>query len=188
MKFVALVFLIVGPGAPLLLSDTCADGLRWSGMWYQLAGLGVVLWGLNERPKALGLASLWSRLIRWLARVRDRILGRPPSPIVLDATGIAASGPSFGRAQLKTTGTPEERLDRLEDQLYHFACQVDEAIRKVEADIARLLKNESSEREKAVAEVRREIREATLGNTALDLIGVGLFVLGTVFSSIAPSF
>jgi hypothetical protein len=65
---------------------------------------------------------------------------------------------------------------------------VDEAIRKVEADIARLLKNESSEREKAVAEVRREIREATLGNTALDLIGVGLFVLGTVFSSIAPSF
>jgi len=183
MKFVALVFLIVGPGAPLLFSDTCADGLRWSGRWYQLAGLGVVLWGLNERPKALGLASLWSRLIRWLARVRDRILGRPPSQIVLDATGIAASGPSFGRAQLKTTGTPEERLDRLEDQLYHFACQVDEAIRK-----ARLLKNESSEREKAVAEVRREIREATLGNTALDLIGVGLFVLGTVFSSIAPSF
>jgi len=105
MKFVALVFLIVGPGAPLLLSDTCADGLRWSGMWYQLAGLGVVLWGLNERPKALGLASLWSRLIRWLARVRDRILGRPPSPIVLDATGIAASGPSFGRAQLKTRNT-----------------------------------------------------------------------------------
>jgi hypothetical protein len=39
-----------------------------------------------------------------------------------------------------------------------------------------------------IAEVRREVREATLGNTALDLVGVVIFALGTVFSSVASSF
>jgi hypothetical protein len=42
----------------------------------------------------------------------------------------------------------------------------------------------SSEREMAVAEIRREVNGAMLGNTALELVGVVLFALGTVFSSL----
>jgi hypothetical protein len=187
VKILLLAFVIIAPAAPLIISGTWADGLRWSGMWYQLAGLGVVLWGLNERPKALGLTSLRSRLTGWLARMRDRLLRRPRPPTVRDAA-LHVNVSTVARAQVKATGTPEERLDRLEVQLYRLAGEMHDSIRKVEALVAEKIEGERTQREIAVSGVRYELREATLGNTTLDLIGVALFVAGTIFSSISPSF
>jgi hypothetical protein len=187
-KWGSIILLIAGPAVPFIWSGwLCAhwsDALRWAGMWYQLAGLATVVWGLNERPEAFGLATLGESVGRWFAKVRDRILRRPPPPIELKGEG-AAFGTSFGRAQLKLTGTPEERLDRLEDQLYRLACELDDAVRKIEKQMVQRFDEERLKRERAIADLKSQAVRAALGNTTLDLLGVVLISAGIIFSALA---
>jgi hypothetical protein len=179
MKTLALILLASVPLAPWLLCG--AEGLRWTGAAYQLAGLFTVLWGLNERPKALGLASLWNRVRTWVALV---ILRRPRPPVVLKAEGGAYIF-SDGRAQLKATGLSlDARVDHLEDQLYKLECEMDDRLKKLKADGAEQLKDERAKTQKALEAIRGEMKEATLGNTPLELFGVLFFAVGIVLSAV----
>lgn len=186
-KVLGVLAAIIVPLLPLLV---CADGLRWSGMLYQLGGLATVVWGLNERPEAFGLSTRWDDARQWLARVRDRILRRPQ----IISPDLFTNGESFGQAEvhgysdLDISGSTAQQLAAIKNRLRSVTDAVvaaDKKLNKLEKETTVGLERERYEREKAVTELKRQAVNAALGNTGLDLLGVVLVGLGIVLSTFA---
>ena len=181
-KWLVLVALVVVPALlPLTFGDTCSGWFRWSGALYQIAGLITVLWGINALPEAFGLPSMLNDAGQWLAKLLrlrgpvDQVV-RPPSVI---------SDTRFGRPHVKQTGTIDQRLDRLEDQLYRLACEMDEKLLKLKDDIGQRFEDEAAKRQAAITKLESQVKEAALGNRYIEAFGVALFATGILLSAAA---
>jgi len=118
----------------------------------------------------------------------EPILRRPQTLSPITVTGALSAGDAevHGYSDVGISGDVEQQIAAIKNRLRDLTNTIvahDKQMRKLGKETKKGFKRERSEREKAVTEVRREIKEATLGNTALDLIGVGLFAIGIVFSS-----
>jgi hypothetical protein len=177
-----LVALAVVPALlPFAFISTCAGWFRWSGALYQIAGLITVLWGINALPEAFGLPPMLNDAGQWLAK-RLRLRG-PVDQVVRPPTVI--SDTRFGRPHVKQTGTIDQRLDRLEDQLYQLTCEMDEKLLKLKDDIGQRFEDERSKVQQAITKLEGQVKEATLGNRYIELFGVASFAVGIVLSALA---
>jgi len=192
-RLVGLLLLMLGPLAPLLWFDTAA-GLRWSGMAYELAGLFTVVWGVNAKPTAVGLPLV--ALTAWQS-VKDKAVLVFSKPRTSDATGrvegVAGVG-GVGDFSFSTTNqTPtiegqlaelKQRVGRIEEDL----SKTGDRLRALDAETTQRLGQERSERDKADADLRGQVRATALGDKSVELAGVILFAVGVVLSSVAGSF
>jgi hypothetical protein len=170
-----LVGLTVVPALlPLVL---CADWLRWSGALYQIAGLITVLWGINERPSAFGLPPALSDTLQ---KVRRLFRGQH---VVLTVGEAVASSEVIGRAHVKVSGTTEQRLDRLEDELYRLGCELDDKLRKLDKDVRQRINEDAAKWQAAITKLEGQVKEATLGNRYIEALGVAFFFIGTLLSA-----
>jgi hypothetical protein len=57
-----------------------ADGLRWSGLLFQSAGLATVIWGLNRSRTVFNKSSIWKAILSWLGQAWHIVAPREKAP------------------------------------------------------------------------------------------------------------
>lgn len=178
-KWLGVVALLAVPSLlPLVCGTT--GWFRWSGALYQIAGLLTVLWGINARPPAFEMPSL-------LGDARQKVTKLLRRRRTVHAVGAAMAGSAnvFFRAHVKASGTIDQRVDRLEDELYRLACETDEKLVKLEKDTRQRFDEEAAKWQKAITKLEGQVKEATLGNRYIETFGVALFAAGIVLSALA---
>jgi hypothetical protein len=166
--------------------------LALEGMVFQLIGVGVSAFVISRLRRYFKLDPVLKSLFKYLADVRYVFISRPPH--IISAKPFEGSGALFAQATLieTSTGTPEERLARVERQVGDLRFSVD-AVRDLTAKIERKLeadiKQETSARDAGFARIDDKLKEMLVGDWQFAFVGlVYLFVgiiLGTVPAEIA---
>jgi len=180
-KWLGVVALFSVPALlPLVFCATGVAWFRWSGALYQIAGLVTVFWGINERPEAFALPSLLADALQKLSKLFRRRR-------TVQGVGAVKAGPAtaFGRAHVKVSGNIDQRLDRLEEELCRLASEMDNKLAEARRDLKQRLEAEITNVRSEVSRLESQVKEAALGNTFLELIGVLVFAVGIVLSALA---
>jgi outer membrane murein-binding lipoprotein Lpp len=171
-----------------LLPLTLEKRVRFGGLVLELAGISVVVFGLNEKLRLFNRPTLIGQLGSWLA-------GYPsfkPRHHVLEAAG-AAIGIAGCRASLSVWSNPanqssEARLDALERNVTRLR-EDQERISKQFQDETRKCELAISEERRARTEVDKELRSLIeafgVGGAHLEAIGVSWLLVGATLATIS---
>jgi hypothetical protein len=117
-----------------------------------------------------------------LKAIRDRTLG--PKPTIKVAAGLAAgSATAHGYADVKISGTVDDQLEAIKNQLSELTKTViaqDQQVRTLTKETKKGFELERSEREKS----GQQIREAINANAPWEIAGAGLIALGIILSTV----
>jgi hypothetical protein len=106
------------------------------------------------------------------------------------SAGIALSvGVAMGVPVIRTTGTVEERLTRLEresietqSKISKLESKVDQQKRELEAQIA----SETAQRKANDEQVKMRLEEGLIGDNNLEIAGVAFVCLGLLTANLSP--
>ena len=191
-RMLCLVALVV-PAVAFLISLALFPGwearLRIAGLFLQLFGIAVVVWGLSETGRLFGKPNPMQYTVEWFKRFpRFDAEGRIFAASVATVQG-AAMVSAVGTVSVRATATLEERVAALEAAQKHLMEQVGEIQGRYEQQI-RVVRNEleSERRERAVQDEKTQERleEASAGGLHLEWAGVLWLVLGLVLAT-APT-
>jgi hypothetical protein len=160
------------------------NDIKWTGLFLQILGLGVVLCGVRETRKEFGHSTGVQRLIKPVKefpRPRKVIEGAGAS---LQATGLNSG---FGTATISSAPTTlEERFSALEEEFRTHRTNV--ANRLGDLDLAsreqaaRILAEETARTEQ-IRKVSYRLERISTGGLNLSVIGVLWVLIGSVLST-----
>jgi hypothetical protein len=166
--------------------------LAFEGMIFQLIGLGLAAIGIGKLRRYFNLDPVLKSIWKYLTEFRFLFISRPPAK--LGAQSLSAGGALIGDAVLYTppTGTLEERLARVEEQMKSLQFSLTDVRNKIaegERGAAEAIKREASIREVGDIKSEAKLKETAIGDWGLEFVGlvylgVGI-ILGTVPTQIA---
>jgi hypothetical protein len=164
------------------------DRVRWLGLAYQLAGLGLVVHGLRRSRQLFNKPTYFQDFVHHL-----RYAFRPPPPKSFTPKGvdsISTTVAEWGRVHV-AGGTLEERITRLETELQDLqnrVNKVDVSIRQTESRLNKRIDDESRSRKQGDEDNSKKIEEATIGGIHLEAIGILFLILGILLSTAPREF
>jgi hypothetical protein len=188
-----LVALLILIGLYCFLPIDLDRRLAIEGTLFQLIGLGCAANGIGRLRRYFNLEPVWKSFFKYVAKIRYIFISRPPINVSLQADLGAFD--TFGGAVVVGSppkGTPEEKMAWFETQIKELRFSigaVDHKIGEVERNLTAAIKQEKLARETGEAKTEEKLKETTIGDWPLEIIGVAyLFVgiiLGTVPTEIA---
>src|SRR5437667_8686900 len=191
-RMLCLVVLVV-PTVALLISfalfPVWETRLRIAGLFLQLFGIAVVVWGLRETGRLFGRPNPMQYTVAWFKRFpRFNVEG-----VIIVGSGAtlqsAAMTSAVGTVSVRENATVEERVTELEAAQKHFIAQMREIQGHYEQEI-RIVRSEleSERRERAVHDekTQKRLEEASAGGLHLEWAGVFWLLLGLVLAT-APT-
>lgn len=178
---VAIIFMWRSPGE----SDFRVKTL---GMILQLIGVGSVWFDLTSTARTFGKTGMIQRTKDWLKAGFTR-------NATVSLSGVSAQASTGGSARLTVrwpidpNAVNSVRIEALEKNLGKIDEEINALFQQLDqhAAVAReRASNEEKMRTLAVAEVRRELIEASAGNFAILVFGVVWLAVGVVLSTWAP--
>lgn len=158
------------------------------GMVLQLIGVGTVWFDLTSTARAFGKSGMLMRTKKWM---KDGFSG--DAMVMLTGVSAQASASSFGRATVRCpvdeTADQDRRIEALEKNIGKIDEDIGAIFRELDQQsvVAKeRAANEEQMRAKAVAEVRRELIEASVGNFPVLVFGAVWLAVGVVLSTWAP--
>ena len=191
-RMLCLVVLVV-PTVTFLISSALfpvwETRLRIAGLFLQLFGIAVVVWGLSETGRLFSRPNPMQYTVEWFKRFpRFDAEGRIFAASVATVQG-AAMVSAVGTVSVRATATLEERVAALEAAQKYFIEQVREIQGHYEQEI-RIVRNEleSERRERAVQDekTQKRLEEVSAGGLHLEWAGVFWLLLGLVLAT-APA-
>lgn len=169
----------------LLSPWSLSDRIRWAGIFFELLGILMVVFGLSEARRQFGERGLFSYLLNTVAEFRYLFVKRPRN--VITARGELKSGSAVFAAAIRVGGgSLEDRVKTLEDISSNIEKRLGEQEgnqQQLRDDLESKLRAEVSEREKAVDSVRQKLKEITIGDHHLELLGLFYLILGVFFAN-----
>ena len=164
--FIVTVVVIMG------FEVRCELSIRIAGLFFQLAGIGTVIWGIDTTRRLHGIPGLFSR--------------RPP-PVV--GTGDLRSEPStvrredYGCMNTSTNDTAEKRIAALEKNLAIVNSKLSQFVSGIN-EINEQHDSQKMATYKRVEKIENKMRFASTDGIYLSMAGVFWVMLGTVMSAI----
>ena len=191
-RMLCLVVLVVPTVAFLIsfaLFPVWETRLRIAGLFLQLFGIAVVVWGLSETGRLFSRPNPMQYTVEWFKRFpRFDAEGRIFASLGATVQG-AAMVSAVGTVSVRATATLEERVAALEAAQNYFIEQVREIQGHYEQEI-RIVRNEleSERRERAVQDekTQKRLEEVSAGGLHLEWAGVFWLLLGLVLAT-APA-
>ena len=157
-------------------------------MVLQLVGVGTVWFDLTNTARSFGKTGMIRRTMVWL---KAGLTGRGDAvgmmaPVSLS---LASSARATVRWQMDANAETALRLEALEKNIGKIDEDLNALFKQVDqqASAAReRASNEANMRAQAIAEVRRELVEASVGNFAVLVFGAVWLAIGVVLSTLAP--
>ena len=178
---VAFIFIWTSPGG----SDFRVKTL---GMILQLIGVGTVWFDLTRAARTFGKTGMIRRTKEWL---KTGLTG--DAAVLHSGVSEQANFSSSGRAMVRWPIDPNAvisaRIEALEKNLGKIDEDVNALFRQLDQHTAvakERASNEENMRAQAVAEVRRELIEASVGNFSTLVFGAVWLAVGVVLSTWAP--
>jgi hypothetical protein len=163
--------------------------VRWVGTTFEFIGLTAVLLGVERARRSFGRPSIIKGLIATIAEFRYIFWRRPPINVTMSAGLGLATSVAMGVTVMRTTGTVEERLTRLEQEsaetqskIGKLESKVDQQKRELEAQIA----SEAAQRKANDEEVKMRLEEGLIGDNNLEIGGVAFLCLGLLMANLSP--
>lgn len=162
--------------------------IKTVGMVLQLVGVGTVWFDLTNTARSFGKTGMIQRTMVWL---KAGLTGHA------DAVGMMASASaSLSSSARATVRWPmdanaetairiealEKNIGKIDEDLNALFKQLDQQA----SAASERASNETNMRAQAVAEVRRELVEASVGNFAVLVFGAVWLAIGVVLSTLAP--
>ncbi len=187
---VAAAVLFGAPASLACLSDhDLADGIRWSGLAFQIVGLLTVVWGLEKSGLLFEKPSPMRRALGWLSRLRYVFV--PPKRIVVSGVGLASGSAAVtGVGQVwpaVKSDSVSDRLAKLEaDQklLKQWVGEVHRSNVKLGQHIDNLIAREQEARRAVERALEQKIEKSAIGDIDLEIAGVALLFLGITLATI----
>ena len=178
---IVFVFILRSPGE----SDFRVKTL---GMVLQLIGVGTVWFDLTSTARAFGKTGMLVRTKNWL---KDGFSG--DATIVMMGATAQANATSSCRATVRwpidSAADHERRIEAVEKNIGKIDEDIGAIFRELDQQSAvarERAANEEQMRAQAVAEVRRELIEASVGNFPVLVFGAVWLAVGVVLSTWAP--
>ncbi len=165
---------------------TGADVIRWAGLLLQIAGIYAVALNLDKSLRLFGERTLGAQLWSWAADIL-----KVPRPIhrrlAAEPGNITIKGSSASMSYTRGNRTTEERLAALEEE----RRASDESMRRLQQSVAdldrkaeRLVRRQGVELGASIAEVRSDLKKATIGGVKLSLAGLFYLLFGIWFATL----
>jgi hypothetical protein len=178
---VAFIFIWKSPGE----SDFRVKTL---GMILQLIGVGTVWFDLTSAARTFGKTGMIQRTKEWL---KAGFTG--DATVLLSGVSAQANATWSARATVRWPIDPNAvnsaRIEALEKNLWKIDEDINALFRELDQHMAvarERASNEENMRAQAVAEVRRELIEASVGNFSILVFGAVWLAVGVVLSTWAP--
>jgi hypothetical protein len=180
----AAFLLVLGFVVSLLINQgNLRDTILFSGILFQLAGLGTVVKGLLEARKLFKKRLLRLSMRQWIYWFLSGTRTYSGS-VNLTACGIFTAAPELGSPQL-STGKPslEDRIKNLETRLDQIQKNNAAEIDALKEKIGHVATAEQATREQQVNDLDERLEAAVIGGIRLEVAGVAYLFLGIVMSS-----
>jgi hypothetical protein len=163
--------------------------IRLSGMSLQLLGVALVAIGLRDTRRAFeDQPTTWEGIKRWWSR---RPKFGPRHHVV--AVGAGSIGLSGGSARARVSSGPatpiDQRVALLEEQyakLFDEVGTLSGETKKRDDELAKALKEETGERQKADVGIKDQLRKAVAEGIPLGRVGAIFFLFGIAAGTASP--
>lgn len=162
-----------------------SEGLRYIGLFLQLAGVYQVSVGLRDTRRLFGMpklsteaSELLGRLIKVFKLEGDNVCG------TVDRVAVASYRAGAGHSGRNATVTIDERVDKLEKLFVDLENKLDSLESRMRDDLLTRLDEERSKRTKEIARIEKLQREFSVGGISLEVVGVGCLAIGIILATI----
>ena len=159
--------------------------VRAAGFVVTIAGVGLVVKGIQEKRALFGRPTFMSRFRGWIARLPG-ILGGPRvvnAKASLSLGGLIAVGEGYVTATAPADATLEQRVAVLEENLTRVHDRITRLGERLKSEVSKLTSvvgTERAERERGDKEIRDRIEEFSVGGLDLEAAGVVWVLAGAV--------
>ena len=171
---------------PSTIADCKEVEIRWIGLIFQIVGILVVLWQLDERLKRFRKPS-------FLARIRNHFRRFPSRHTKNINLSVHFSGEATGSARIgvrrKANSSIEGRIEALEgemEDLKREVTAVEETLNRHKEDNRNSLETMREENRKKHESLKRLMDEAVVGGINLEWVGIWYLLVGIVLATAAP--
>ena len=162
--------------------------VRVAGFAVTLAGVGLVVKGIQEKRALFGRPSFGSRIKSWVSRL-PAVFGKPRAVVAkasISAGGAVAMGEAYVTTSASADAPVEQRLAVLEENLKRANDRISRLGERLNTEVNRLtaaISTETSARQAGDREVRERIEELSVGGLDLEAAGVVWVLAGTTYST-----